>query len=784
MSRYFFFFPIFLLLLVPSDLIAQQGILDFHGKVMDMIQFPPDEKSLITVCQKKIGFNHVSFLGQRDHRALIVQFSLQPETDIHKRIWLTHRYIARPFPNAGNQIISLPAVTAGEIIHWGYIFDRNGDGKIDYVAWLFGALPVKERDFPKDFPKADQTPLNKEVLSVGSLLLESGRLVFRHIADENFDGKVDAMVIAEFDPDIYSPGIWIDRWLLLRSTLYNGVLNDGWYFKDNIQHKLGQAYGYLGIYNYSSQRKRDDKFGPNELKEYSALLDLINTAAKECGFQVYSLHQRPVEKLVNGKTLNQWIQELHSFDITTRMNAAHTVGDIGRDAKKAVPHLLSLLKDSDLRVKHKAMLSLAKMGVAARDAIPILNQLAQSKDESIRNAAHFALAKVTPVWSFSSKSIRRTIDSGTYSIQVPDGQTWDVHQDWANDSLALNRQTPNLWMIRTVKLVTPPGISFESSKAAAKAMFDMEVDTMRRLGVETGRYTLSDLKTGEKIVGKRKFYFMSYVNSFPELRKDALVVLRATFLVFFPEEFSKNRVCYGFHFSETLKQDIDQPTMKDEFINSVLESFRITNPDPNLFQLPTYSMRMPADRDWQVLRRNSEMGKIELLSERPCPLRITAEYFTIKDSALNISDQEIADDFAKDVQKTYELPVVTESKGIKILEGRKYHTWNYLYTSSRKSDGETIAEKGGIYCYFPAIQRAQRIFFAFQISHYFRPEKEQPSISDSMIDSILKGFQLDIPLTNPTTESTAWIMQDLVSTLAKRQHCQIASSGFICKLAR
>ncbi len=136
----------------------------------------------------------------------------------------------------------------------------------------------------------------------------------------------------------------------------------------------------------------------------------------------------PPDPIYEGKTLGEWIALTKASGTDVRMFAAVAIGNIGPDAKTAIPALTELFKDKDNVVRclaaqavgsigseakaaipslmgllkdeyargHAAW-ALGNIGLEAKIATPALTELLKDKDEDVRRAAADALDKINPV---------------------------------------------------------------------------------------------------------------------------------------------------------------------------------------------------------------------------------------------------------------------------------------------------------------------------------------------------------------------------------------------------
>jgi len=218
-----FIYIFFLWILISSDFsFAQENILSFYPKAYAKTQNPPEEKKLIIIAEQKIEDKFVTFIGVEKGKVLLAAITKDSLKDPKTEILLKIK-----FKNIEKeaQLLTVPYSDTVKITEWGYVFDRNKDGKIDYVAYLVAAIPVKPpQTFPSDFPKGEE--LKDHFLALINRYKENPmyfhmfwiclRLVFAHMADDDLDGNIDGVVIEAMDSERY----WVDRWTALRSTRF------------------------------------------------------------------------------------------------------------------------------------------------------------------------------------------------------------------------------------------------------------------------------------------------------------------------------------------------------------------------------------------------------------------------------------------------------------------------------------------------------------------------------------------------------------------------------------
>jgi hypothetical protein len=243
-------------------------ILSFYASAHAITQSPPDESTLSIICQQMLSSGDmkdyfVSFIADRSKKVLLAAWSKKELTRVVRAISLKDWVSGR---------------TEGEdAVDWVYVFDRNRDGKIDYIAFPVGFLPVEPKELPPNLPKRMGGFTSAQFL----YLRRIGKLIFLHYADDAFTGTISAVVFLAVDPE---SDYLISGGQLIRSSRLDGMLDECWYFDEAIGRKSGDCEssgdGYrtrMGLYQ--------DGFatvGPQQLAGFSGLLSALNESAEAC----------------------------------------------------------------------------------------------------------------------------------------------------------------------------------------------------------------------------------------------------------------------------------------------------------------------------------------------------------------------------------------------------------------------------------------------------------------------------------------------------------------------
>lgn len=166
----------------------------------------------------------------------------------------------------------------GKSLSWGWLWDRNGDGRVDYFTFVDGAMPVASEKIAHLVPKKPGAkrggPLKVESVEELQLLMGSVQLVFTHHADDNFDGRSDAVVAALWHPD--NP-VWIHGYGVLRSRAFTDAIDEDWSFVSRIGTRAGPVPRENGAFQVSFFSD-----GARALETSSKLLAAINDGVRAC----------------------------------------------------------------------------------------------------------------------------------------------------------------------------------------------------------------------------------------------------------------------------------------------------------------------------------------------------------------------------------------------------------------------------------------------------------------------------------------------------------------------
>ncbi len=236
----------------------------FYQSADTVAMFPADDRKLEVLCQKQIGQYFCTFIGyEHESHPFIAAVTPNPIHDPNTEISRSVEF---------KEILP----TAGKVTTWGYIFDRNGDGKIDYMALLEGAAAVEPPKFPKSFPPRGKRMQPKEM----EYFVNHCGLIFSHWADDNFDGRFDAAVIPDLDPK----RDWVQRMLVFRCTHFDDRIDDAWGFRNTIRAKKEKVTVRKGTAAYRTLSDTVEKFSVKDFDTKSGILQIINNAAAACGY--------------------------------------------------------------------------------------------------------------------------------------------------------------------------------------------------------------------------------------------------------------------------------------------------------------------------------------------------------------------------------------------------------------------------------------------------------------------------------------------------------------------
>jgi hypothetical protein len=251
------------------------GVVSFYPIASSLTQSPPPIDRFAKVCERTTDSLVLSIWAAKGGTARLAVFTPRPITKLAKVVSLQVLYTAPP---RGSGAMSVPTARPGPdaSLDWAYVFDRNGDGAIDYIASLVAARPVEGESFPADYPTGTQPIGFKEY----ELFIRSGRLVFTHYADDNFDGTVDAIVAPLPDPD--RPA-WVRAYGVLRSSHFDGAVDDEWAFAQDIAARSGDVPRVGTGYEMVDAEPPRVLEGSEWLAKGTALLGRINEAVRTCG---------------------------------------------------------------------------------------------------------------------------------------------------------------------------------------------------------------------------------------------------------------------------------------------------------------------------------------------------------------------------------------------------------------------------------------------------------------------------------------------------------------------
>lgn len=216
----------------PRSAASPPGLIAFYPRVAARAAKPPAEKALRVLADwTHPDGAHVAFVSTGKRYSLVAVLTKQKFKKPEEALFLAPRYVVAKdmkAVQAGRE--PLVRATAGEVVDWAWVYDRNGDGRADYLCYLVGPMPVEDDSFPAGFPLESQ-PLSQAQLD---FTLDHDRYVFTHVADEDFDGTVDALVLYVRDPE----RVWVKEFAAV-VRFGGGSPDTSWTFRESIAHPTG-----------------------------------------------------------------------------------------------------------------------------------------------------------------------------------------------------------------------------------------------------------------------------------------------------------------------------------------------------------------------------------------------------------------------------------------------------------------------------------------------------------------------------------------------------------------
>ncbi|MBA4311967.1 MAG: hypothetical protein C0417_04995 [Chlorobiaceae bacterium] len=242
--------------------LEKNDIVRFYAKADSISSNPEIGKALNISCQKKIDNLWISFIGYKgENEAIIVAVTNEKIQNPNKEIFRILDF------NEGSPVL-------GKVTTWGYVFDRNKDGKVDYLSLVDGAAPFLDDRVPESYPARGQKLSRNDL----ELYVNKCKIIFNHWADDNCDEKIDAVVHVDIDP----LRDWVRRKILARCTKFDNRFNDVFAFRKKIsgEHEkinfTSTAVPYRPLGSISGSITKD------VLQRQTDILYLINRAVKEC----------------------------------------------------------------------------------------------------------------------------------------------------------------------------------------------------------------------------------------------------------------------------------------------------------------------------------------------------------------------------------------------------------------------------------------------------------------------------------------------------------------------
>ncbi len=125
---------------------------------------------------------------------------------------------------------------------------------------------------------------------------------------------------------------------------------------------------------------------------------------------------------VGGRTLQRWLDDFKHPDASVRAEAIEKVAQFGKDASRAVPHIVERLQDADSSPRIKAAVALGTIEIRKEDAPKVAQALGQRLLQDPQSAVRYQAAVTLSRMGADSRYglsglIRGTTDTATWEIR-------------------------------------------------------------------------------------------------------------------------------------------------------------------------------------------------------------------------------------------------------------------------------------------------------------------------------------------------------------------------------
>ncbi|MFO7856010.1 MAG: hypothetical protein R6V44_12485 [Paracoccaceae bacterium] len=255
----------------------------FHRAMLDVALDPPAAASLRRLCAARASAGtleaEVTFAGFRPGEAALAVLTDAPIRDVSRAVWLEPRFVSSEL--AARMERDWPELT----LDWGWVFDRNGDGRVDWYGFVIGPVAVAPEGL-RDPPDLSGGLDMAEV----ALLLENTPYRFWQIVDSDFDGAPDALLAPAMREDGWAEGV----------MLLEGIERPGgpdaccW----RSEREAGPARECRATPSGcetpdGAMTAITARFGPDILRTLAGRFRLVEAGARACGLRPGALAQVP-----------------------------------------------------------------------------------------------------------------------------------------------------------------------------------------------------------------------------------------------------------------------------------------------------------------------------------------------------------------------------------------------------------------------------------------------------------------------------------------------------------